>query len=53
MGIPVVISNKVNTWPYVKDADAGIVLDEELIKSDLEDGILSLLKDSGTAPTDG
>lgn len=47
MGIPVVVSNKVNTWPYVKDANAGIVVDEELIKSDLEGGILVLLKDSG------
>ena len=26
MNIPVVISNKVDTWPYIKDADAGIVL---------------------------
>jgi len=44
MGVPVVISNKVNTWPYVKDAGAGIVLDDEWIMNSLEDCILSLLK---------
>jgi glycosyltransferase involved in cell wall biosynthesis len=47
MGVPVVISNKVNTWPYVKDACAGIVLDEERIKPGLKDSILSLLQDGG------
>lgn len=26
MSIPVLISNNVNIWPYIKDADAGIVL---------------------------
>ena len=26
MNIPVIISNKVDTWPYIKDAEAGIVL---------------------------
>ena len=48
MGVPVIISNKVNTWPYVKDAGAGVVLDEERIKSSLGDSIVSLLRDSGT-----
>jgi glycosyltransferase involved in cell wall biosynthesis len=48
MGVPVVISNRVNTWPDVKAAGAGVVLDEESIESGLEDGILSLLKDRGT-----
>jgi glycosyltransferase involved in cell wall biosynthesis len=48
MGVPVVISNRVNTWPYVKAAGAGVVLDEERIESGLEDGILSLLQDCGT-----
>lgn len=45
MGVPVIISNKVNTWPYMKDAGAGVVLDEERIKSGLGD---SMLRDSGT-----
>jgi glycosyltransferase involved in cell wall biosynthesis len=48
MGVPVVISNRVNTWPYVKAAGAGIVLDEERIESGLEDAILSLLRDYET-----
>jgi glycosyltransferase involved in cell wall biosynthesis len=48
MGVPVIISNKVSTWPYVKDAGAGLVLDEERIQVDLEEGILSLLQDWGT-----
>jgi glycosyltransferase involved in cell wall biosynthesis len=45
MGVPVVLSSKVNTWPYVKEAGAGIVVDEERILSGLEDGILSLMRD--------
>jgi glycosyltransferase involved in cell wall biosynthesis len=45
MGVPVVVSNKVNTWPHVKEAGGGIVVDEEGILSGLEDGILSLMRD--------
>ena len=45
MGIPVIISNKVNTWPYVQEAGAGLVIDEDDIKTGLVEGILSLLKD--------
>ena len=26
MGVPVVITDKVNTWPYVEEAGAGLVL---------------------------
>ena len=48
MGVPVVISNRVNTWPYVKDAGAGVVLDQEGMESNIEDAILSLLQDYGT-----
>jgi glycosyltransferase involved in cell wall biosynthesis len=44
MGVPVVISNRVNTWPYVKAAGAGAVLDEEQIERSLERAILSLLQ---------
>src|SRR5262249_12288254 len=43
MGVPVIISNKVNTWPYVKEAGAGLVLDENEIENRLEKGLLSLL----------
>src|SRR5262249_56770564 len=48
MGVPVIISSKVNTWPYVQDAGAGLVLNEEQIEVGLEEGILSLLKDVET-----
>ena len=48
MGVPVILSNKVNTWPYVKEAGAGIVVDEERILSGLEDGICSLMRDRGS-----
>jgi glycosyltransferase involved in cell wall biosynthesis len=48
MGVPVVISNRVNTWPYVKAAGAGIVLDEEKIERELMDAILTLLRDRET-----
>jgi len=46
MGVPVVISNRVNTWPYVKAASAGIVVDEERIERVLADNILMLLQNS-------
>jgi glycosyltransferase involved in cell wall biosynthesis len=45
MGLPVMISNRVNTWPYVRDAGAGLVIEEEGIERELELGIVSLLKD--------
>jgi glycosyltransferase involved in cell wall biosynthesis len=48
MGVPVIVSNKVNTWPYVKDAGAGVVIDEARIKDGLEKNILSLLRDRET-----
>lgn len=48
MGVPVVISNKVNTWPLVEEAGAGIVLDESQIDGRLENAVLWLLGDEGT-----
>jgi glycosyltransferase involved in cell wall biosynthesis len=48
MGVPVVVSNKVNTWPYVKEACAGIVVDEERIVSGLQDSIFLLMRDMGS-----
>jgi len=49
MGLPIIISNKVNTWPYVKEAHAGVILDEEGILSSLQDSLLSLLNDRSIA----
>jgi len=45
MGIPVIISDKVNTWPYVKEAGAGVIVDEDRLEVDLEKSLLSLLTD--------
>jgi glycosyltransferase involved in cell wall biosynthesis len=48
MAVPVIISDKVNTWPYVKEARAGLVLDERDIDSLLPHAIEELLKDDTT-----
>jgi glycosyltransferase involved in cell wall biosynthesis len=45
MGVPVIVSNRVNTWPYIREAGAGLVLDEEGLNAELEKGLLSLLRD--------
>jgi glycosyltransferase involved in cell wall biosynthesis len=45
MGVPVIITDKVNTWPYVKEAKAGLVLDESDINALLPHAIETLLKD--------
>jgi glycosyltransferase involved in cell wall biosynthesis len=45
MGVPVIITEKVNTWPYVKEARAGLVLDERDINALLPHAIEKLLKD--------
>jgi glycosyltransferase involved in cell wall biosynthesis len=45
MGVPVIITDKVNTWPYVKEARAGLVLDEPDINALLPRAIEALLKD--------
>jgi len=48
MAVPVIISDKVNTWPYVKEARAGLVLDECDINSLLPHAVERLLKDETT-----
>jgi glycosyltransferase involved in cell wall biosynthesis len=45
MGVPVIITKNVNTWPYVKEAGAGLVLDERDINALLPQAIEALLKD--------
>jgi glycosyltransferase involved in cell wall biosynthesis len=45
MAVPVIITDKVNTWPYVKEAKAGFVLDERNINGLLLNAIEMLLKD--------
>jgi glycosyltransferase involved in cell wall biosynthesis len=48
MAVPVIISDNVNTWPYVKEARAGLVLDEHDINALLAHAIEELLKDDPT-----
>jgi glycosyltransferase involved in cell wall biosynthesis len=43
MGVPVVISDKVNIWPYVLEAGAGRVLNDNEIEGALEQELLRLL----------
>ena len=48
MAVPVIITDKVNTWPYVKEARAGLVLDEYDINSLLPRAVEELLRDDTT-----
>jgi glycosyltransferase involved in cell wall biosynthesis len=48
MGVPVVITDKVNTWPYVEEAGAGLVLSERDIDTQLPRAIETLLTDEVT-----
>jgi glycosyltransferase involved in cell wall biosynthesis len=48
MGVPVIITDKVNTWPYVKEARAGLVLNERDINALLPHAVEELLKDDTT-----
>jgi glycosyltransferase involved in cell wall biosynthesis len=45
MGVPVVITDKVNTWPYVEEAGAGLVLADRDIDALLPRAIVTLLTD--------
>ena len=45
MGVPVVITDKVNTWPYVEEAGAGLVLADRDIEELLPRAIEKLLMD--------
>ena len=48
MGVPVVITDKVNTWPYVEEAGAGLVLAERDIDALFPRAIETLLTDDAT-----
>jgi glycosyltransferase involved in cell wall biosynthesis len=45
MGIPVIITDKVNTWPYVEEAGAGLVLADRDINVLLPQAMKTLLID--------
>jgi glycosyltransferase involved in cell wall biosynthesis len=44
-GIPVIISDKVNTWPLVQESGGGVVLSEDNIESSLAAAMASILSD--------
>jgi glycosyltransferase involved in cell wall biosynthesis len=46
MGLPVIISDRVNTWPYVVEAGAGLVLADTQVDACLAEAISSLLQDA-------
>lgn len=43
MGLPVVLSDKVNLWPFVSDALAGVIVPDDHIPTKLGDAIINLL----------
>jgi glycosyltransferase involved in cell wall biosynthesis len=43
MAVPVIVSNKVNSWPFVETANAGFVIEEEHIEAGLEKRLDELL----------
>ena len=48
MGVPVVITDKVNTWPYVEEAGAGLVLADRDVSELLPRAMKTLLMDDAT-----
>jgi len=44
MGLPVIVSDKVNTWPYVNEARAGLVLHDNEIEASLGNSIMIFLQ---------
>jgi len=49
MGLPVVISNKVNSWQFVLEANAGAAIAEDQIESGLAQLLIEFLSDPGKA----
>ena len=45
MGVPVIVTDKVNTWPYVEEAGAGIVVDERQVDAMLPRAVAEILSD--------
>ena len=48
-GVPVVITNKVNSWPFVEKAQAGFVIEEDNAESGLAKRLDELLSDPDRA----
>lgn len=47
MGVPVIVSDKVNLWPFVQEAGAGIVVPDAEMPVSLGAAIAQLLEDPG------
>ena len=45
MGVPVIVTDKVNTWPYVQEAGAGLVVDEREVDAMLPRAVAEILGD--------
>ncbi|WP_128923988.1 glycosyltransferase [Bradyrhizobium guangxiense] len=45
MGVPVIVTDKVNTWPYVEEAGAGLVVDEREVDAMLPRAVAEILGD--------
>lgn len=43
MGVPVIVTDKVNTWPYVEEAGAGLVVDERAVDTMLPRAVADIL----------
>ena len=53
MGLPVIVSNRVNTWPYVKESRAGLVLPDNEIERTLGNSLIMLLQNPCIAKSMG
>jgi glycosyltransferase involved in cell wall biosynthesis len=53
MGLPVIISDRVNTWRYVKEQRAGLVLLDHEIEAQLANSLIMLLQNPSLAKNMG
>jgi glycosyltransferase involved in cell wall biosynthesis len=49
MGVPVVITNKVASWPLVDQANAGVIIDDNAVQSSLAPKLVELLANPAAA----
>jgi glycosyltransferase involved in cell wall biosynthesis len=49
IGLPVIVSDRVNSWPYVHDSGAGLVLIDKDIQSTLANSLIMLLQNPSVA----
>jgi glycosyltransferase involved in cell wall biosynthesis len=49
MGLPVIISDRVNSWPYVQESHAGLVLPDKELEAQLGSTLIMLLQNTSVA----